>query len=62
MAFGLKNASSIYQKAMNLIFHDLIGKFMQVYIDDVVKSKSKDNHLDHLRLSFENKSNSCNID
>ena len=27
---------------------------MQVYIDDVVvKSELKDNHLDHLRLSFE---------
>ena len=39
---------------MNLIFHDLIRRFMQVYIDDVVvKSESKDNHLEHLRLSFE---------
>ena len=38
---------------MNLIFHDLIEKFMQVYIDGVVvKSALKDNHLEHLRLSF----------
>ena len=54
MSFGLKNASATYQRAMNLIFHDLIGKFMQVYIDDVVvKSELKDNHLEYLRLSFE---------
>ena len=36
MPFGLKNASGTYQRPMNLIFHDMIGKFMEVYIDDVV--------------------------
>ena len=51
--FGLKNASATYQRAMNLIFHDLIRRFKQVYIDDVVmKSESKDNHLEPLSLSF----------
>ena len=39
---------------MNVIFHDFIEKFMQVYIDDIViKSSSKNDHLDHLRRSFE---------
>jgi len=52
MSFGLKNVGATYQRVMNLIFHDLIGKFMQVYIDVVVKSELKDNHLEHLRLSF----------
>ncbi len=38
--FGLKNAGATYQRAMNLIFHNLIGKSIEVYIDDiVVKSK-----------------------
>lgn len=42
MPFGLQNAGATYQRAMNAIFHDMIGKFMEVYIDDVVvKSDSK---------------------
>nr|KYP60896.1 Transposon Ty3-I Gag-Pol polyprotein [Cajanus cajan] len=54
MPFGLKNAGATYQRAMNLIFHDLIGKFVQVYIDDIiVRSKRKEDHLNHLKLSFE---------
>ncbi|PNX86187.1 hypothetical protein L195_g042264 [Trifolium pratense] len=45
MPFGLKNAGATYQRAMNLIFHDFIEIFMQVYIDDiVVKSSSQDEH------------------
>jgi hypothetical protein len=36
MTFGLKNAGAMYQRAMNLIFHDLLGSVMEVYIDDVV--------------------------
>ena len=41
MTFGLKNAGATYQHAMNYIFHDLIGKLVEIYIDDVmVKSKS----------------------
>ena len=36
MIFGLKNAGATYQRAMNYIFHDLIGKLVEIYIDDVV--------------------------
>jgi hypothetical protein len=32
MTFGLKNAGATYQRAMNLIFHDLIGMIMELYI------------------------------
>jgi hypothetical protein len=41
MTFGLKNAGATYQRAMNYIYHDLIGKLVEIYIDDiVVKSTS----------------------
>jgi hypothetical protein len=36
MTFGLKDASATYQRAMNLIFHDLLGVLIEVYIDDGV--------------------------
>ncbi|CAN6560039.1 unnamed protein product [Malus baccata var. baccata] len=50
MPFGLKNAGTTYQRAMNAIFHDLIGHNMEVYIDDiVVKSKTEEQHLIDLR-------------
>ena len=42
-----------YQRAMNMIFHEYISKFMEVYIDDVViKSDAENTHLDNLRLAF----------
>ncbi|KAM1863949.1 hypothetical protein ACFX14_004227 [Malus domestica] len=36
MPFGLKNTCATYQRAMNTIFHDLIGTIIEVYINDVV--------------------------
>jgi hypothetical protein len=54
MTFGLKNADATYQRAMNLIFHDLLGIILEIYIDDVVvKSDSMDSHLADLRLPLE---------
>ena len=54
MTFGLKNAGAIYQRAMNYIFHDLIGKLVEIYIDDVVvKSTSAGGHLEDLRQVLE---------
>jgi len=52
--FGLKNTSATYQRAMNLIFHDLLGVILEVYIDDIViKSAGLDHHLTDLRLALE---------
>jgi hypothetical protein len=54
MTFGLKNVGTTYQRAMNLIFHDLLGIAIEIYIDDVVvKSDSMDNHLADLHLGLE---------
>ncbi|XP_050220389.1 uncharacterized protein LOC126670652 [Mercurialis annua] len=53
MPFGLHNASAAYQRAMNAIFNDLLGKTMEVYIDDVVvKSKLVKDHLKNLEEAF----------
>jgi hypothetical protein len=53
MTFGLKNASVTYQRAMNYIYHDLIGKLVEIYIDDiVVKSTSIGGHLRDLCQVF----------
>jgi hypothetical protein len=32
----VKNAGSAYQRAMNIIFHDLLRIILEIYIDDVV--------------------------
>jgi hypothetical protein len=54
MTFGLKNVGATYQRAMTLIFHDLLGIILEIYIDDViVKSDSIDNHLADLCLALE---------
>jgi hypothetical protein len=54
MTFGLKNDSATHQRAMNYIFHELIDKIVEIYIDDVVvKSKSYKEHLADLRRTLE---------
>uniref|UniRef100_A0A2N9J642 Uncharacterized protein n=1 Tax=Fagus sylvatica TaxID=28930 RepID=A0A2N9J642_FAGSY len=54
MPFGLKNAGATYQRLMNRMFHDQIGRNVEVYVDDMlVKSKEECDHLDDLRETFE---------
>lgn len=49
MPFGLKNAGATFQRIIVGLFSELIGKTMEVYIDDmVVKSKEKIDHLSDL--------------
>jgi hypothetical protein len=44
----------MYQRAMNLIFHDLLGVLLEVYIDDlVIKLASFKGHMTNLRVVFE---------
>ena len=41
MPFSLKNAGATYQRAMTAIFHDMMHKEIEDYVDDiVVKSKT----------------------
>ena len=53
MPFGLKNAGATYQRLVNGMFRDLIGRNMEVYVDDIlVKSKKADGHVHDLDECF----------
>ncbi|KAL2226659.1 UNVERIFIED_CONTAM: Retrovirus-related Pol polyprotein from transposon gypsy [Sesamum indicum] len=53
MPFGLKNAGAIYQRLVNGMFGDLLGKTMEVYVDDMlVKSRRSQEHLEDLAQAF----------
>ena len=54
MPFRCKSASAIYQKAMNLIFHDMLNHNIKVYINDImIKLKLKSTCLNELHAIFE---------
>ena len=53
MPFGLKNAGATYQRLVNKMFSQQIGRNMEVYVDDMlVKSKGELAHLDDLKETF----------
>ena len=53
MSFGLKNVGATYQRLVTKMFRPLLGKTMEVYIDDMlVKSKERPNHTTHLQEAF----------
>ena len=54
MSFGLKNVGATYQRLVTKMFRPLLGKTIEVYIDDMlVKSKELPNHAEHLQEAFE---------
>ena len=55
MPFGLAYAPGTFQRPMNNILHDYLGRFVAVYLDDVIiySKGTLENHLDHLQQVFE---------
>ena len=54
MPFGLKNVWATYQIAMVTLFHDMMHKEIEVYVDDMIaKSQGEDEQVVNLRKLFE---------
>lgn len=54
MPVGLKNTRATYQRLVNLMFHNQVGRNMEVYVDDMlVKSQQTMNHLINLEETFD---------
>ncbi|KAK3507071.1 hypothetical protein QTP70_003881 [Hemibagrus guttatus] len=50
MPFGLTNAPAVFQALINGVFHDLLGRWVIAYIDDIlVYSNSPEEHVRHVR-------------
>ena len=53
MPLGLKNAGATYQRLVNKMFNEYLGKTMEVYIDDMlVISLKKEDNVKHLEECF----------
>ncbi|GFW59569.1 retrovirus-related Pol polyprotein from transposon 297 [Trichonephila clavipes] len=53
MPFGLSGAAPNFQKAIDIILKQVIGRFVMVYMDDVIiTSPSFMEHIDHLNQVF----------
>ena len=53
MPFGLKNVGATYQQLVNHMFRELIGRSIEVYMDDLlVKSMEETDHLQQLAEAF----------
>ena len=50
MFFGMCNAPATFQRMMNEIFHDLINKYVVIYLDDIfIFSRDREEHVRHVQ-------------
>jgi hypothetical protein len=53
MPFSMKNAGATYQRLVNKMFRDQIGRNVEVYVDNMlVKSIQATNHITDLEETF----------
>jgi hypothetical protein len=53
MPFGLRNAGAIYQRCMNHVFGEHIGRTIEAYVDDiVVKTRKASDLISDLETTF----------
>ena len=53
MPFGLKNAGATYQRVATTLFHDMMHRDVEVYVDDmIVKSRDRADHWAALERFF----------
>jgi hypothetical protein len=53
MPFGLRNAGATYQRCMNHVFGEHIGRTVEAYVDDiVVKTRKVSDLLSDLKVTF----------
>jgi hypothetical protein len=54
MPFGLRNAGATYQRVIVTLFHDMMHKEIEVYVDDMIaKSHNEEDHMNRLKKLFE---------
>ena len=54
MPFGLSNAPSIFMRLMNEMLKEYMGKFVIVYLNDIlIFSRTREEHIQHVRKVLE---------
>ncbi|KAK9981899.1 hypothetical protein ABG768_001422 [Culter alburnus] len=54
LPFGLRNSAATFQRLMNTVLRDCLGKFCFVYLDDIViYSQNVQEHFEHLKQLFD---------
>lgn len=54
MPFDLKKVGATYQRLITIIVKEMLGNFIVCFVDDlVVKTRQRDDYLEHLQAVFD---------